>query len=167
MRKVKATPDEVEDVLEMPVEEDPLPVEAPEPSKEQEHGIDEVFPPEYVEPLRGLMFLGFIENEVEYGGHRFLIGTLREGEILRIGQLLKNFAGTVTEIEARRMYTVAASVRSVDGIPLCPPYKDGTDAIYEKSLEVRKWYPAVIRFLYNEYAAMETTAINVSDALKK
>lgn len=155
MRRFKGMPDE---------ELEPT---APAPDEEAAAEDADVFPEGYMEPLRGLMFLGAIEREVEYGRHTFVIRTLREGEILRIGQLIKDYRGTVTEIEARKMYTVAAAVKSVDGIPLASPYRADADVISEKAEEVRGWYPAVVSKLYNEYVDMEVAAVEVSNALKK
>lgn len=156
MRRFKGMPDE-----------EAAPVTGQEPSVEGASEGSDVFPEEYLEPLRGLMFLGSIEREVEYGRHVFVIRTLREGEILRIGQLIKDYRGTVTEIEARKMYTVAAAVKSVDGVPLASPYRPDADVISEKAEEVRRWYPAVVSRLYSEYVDMEVAAVEVSNALKK
>lgn len=156
MRRFKGMPDE-----------EAAPMAAEAPAEEAAERDADVFPEEYMEPLRGLMFLGAIEREVEYGRHTFVIRTLREGEILRIGQLIKDYRGAVTEIEARKMYTVAAAVKSVDGIPLASPYRPDADVISEKAEEVRKWYPAVVSRLYSEYVDMEVAAVEVSNALKK
>ena len=166
MKRYKAQ-EEIEEIeeVEIPSDDDIPPVEeAPEPDAP---AIADIFPEEYVEPLRGLLFLGKLENEVFYGGHSFLIKTLTEGELLRIGQLCKPYVGTMVEIESRRMYLVAAAIEAVDGQPIIKQYKEGEDTTYEKAQEVRKWYPAVISYLYEEYIALEQTAIQVSNALKK
>lgn len=134
---------------------------------EDESRGDALFPEGYLEPLRGLMFLGYMEDEVEYAGHTFLIRTLTEGEILRIGQLMKAYRGSVTEAESRKMYTVAACMMNVDGEPVYRPYNEEYDLIYEKAQVIKRWFPAVVNAVYNAYLELEGTAIAVSDALKK
>ena len=126
-----------------------------------------VFPPEYVEPLRGLLFLGAVEEEFEYAGHTFLMRTLKEGEVLRIGQLMKPYRDTVAELDAQRLFTVAASIVSVDGETLVEDYKEDYDLIYEKANVVKSWYHSVIVYLYAKYIDMERGAAEVANALKK
>ena len=74
---------------------------------------------------------------------------------------------TLTEIEARKLYTVAAAVESVDGMPLSIAYKKGYDVIPDKAEEVKQWYPAVVGYLHKQYIDMEMTAIEVANAIKK
>ena len=131
----------------------------------REQGVS--FPDEYVEDLRGLMFLGALQEEVEYGGHTFLIRTLREGEHLRIGQLTKDYKGTNVEFQARRLYTMAAAIDMVDGVPIVQQYKSDYDAIYEKAQVIRQWYPVVIADLYARYIDLENAAVTVAESLKK
>lgn len=132
------------------------------------HGIAwETFPKEFVEPVRGLMFLGRIEREVEFAGHTFLMHTLTEGEILRIGQLIKGYRDTLTEAEAQRLFTLSAAITMVDGEPLYQSISNDYDDIYERANKLKKWYPAVIRRLYSDYVAIEKVAIDATNALKK
>ncbi len=135
--------------------------------EEKQTEDDMLFPPEHVEPLKGLLYLGFLSDEIEYAGHMFHIRTLTEGEILRIGQLMKAYRGTVTEVEARKMYTVAACILDVDGEQVYRAYEEGHDQIYEKAKVVKHWYPATVNAVYNAYIELESTAIAVSDSLKK
>ena len=162
MKKYQAGPEEEQTTLS-----DFIPVEEPVIEMQDDESEDSIFPQEHMEPLRGLLFLGKLENEVFYGGHSFLLRTLTEGELLRVGQLCKPYVGTMAESESRRMYVVAAAIEMVDGQSIVRPYKDGEDLIYTKSREVRQWYPAVISFLFDEYIKLEKTSIEVSNALKK
>lgn len=174
MRRFKAEPDAVKEAFEELEEaggqkgaeavsyNDPAGV-----SGREEESSAEIFPEEYLEPFRGLLFLGDMSKEVWYGGHCFVMRTLREGEILRIGQLIRDYRETLTEIEARKLYTVAAAVESVDGMPLSIAYKKGYDVIPDKAEEVKQWYPAVVGYLHKQYIDMEMTAIEVANAIKK
>ena len=140
--------------------------------KDREHEIDpavpeSVFPPQSVVPLKGLLFLGALEETFEYGGHSFHIRTLTEGESLRVGQLIRDYRGTASEPEALRCFTVAACTVDVDGMAVSQPYKEGYDQGFESAKEVRKWYPAVVRAVYERYRKLESTASEVADSLKK
>ena len=130
----------------------------------------EVFDHQYLEPLRGLIFLGNLQHEYELGGHSFLLKTMSEGDILRVGQLTKDYRGSLSEYESQRVYTVAASIVNVDGKPLLEPLSDDDkkyDMLYEKAQVVKKWYPAVVHFLHDRYLELEQSAIDATMALKK
>lgn len=160
MKRVQGGPDRQEDVIgEKPVEADL--------DDERNDEVWNVFPEEHVQALRGLIYLGRLEKEYEYAGHSFLMSTLTEGDILRVGQLTGKYKGTLVEIESHRAFVVAASVQSVDGISLSQPISDDWDVIGDKVRQVKEWYPAVIRYLYERYVELEATAIDVSNALKK
>lgn len=141
--------------------------EEPPQEEIEDSPLNSVFPDGYVEPLRGLLFLGCLENEVFFGGHSFLLKTLTEGELLRVGQLCKPYMGTLAELESRRLYVVAAAVQYVDGEEIVSAYKHGEDLLYEKAQEIKRWYPPVIAYLFEEYLALEQTASDVASALKK
>lgn len=129
--------------------------------------MNEVFPDKYKEPLQGLLYLGRITSNETVAGHEFEIKTLTTGEIMRVGELIKKYRGTVSENIAHKLYTVAAAVMTVDGQPITKDYKEDYDFIRENAEVVKKWYPAVVNTLYNKYTDLETTAVEVTNALKK
>jgi len=95
---------------------------------------------------------------------------MSEGDILRVGQLTKDYRGSLSEYESQRVYTVAASIVNVDGKPLLEPLSDDDkkyDMLYEKAQVVKKWYPAVVHFLHDRYLELEQSAIDATMALKK
>jgi hypothetical protein len=162
MKRVQAKPDNEPEHL--PKEPEKLPSEQQEEEPKKEWNV---FPEEHVQALRGLLFLGQLEKDVEYAGHTFTMHTLTEGDILRVGQLTGKYRGTLVEVESQRVFLVAAAVDYVDGLPLSQPISEDYDAIYEKSRVVKQWFPAVVHGLYDEYSTLEKTAIDVSNALKK
>lgn len=127
---------------------------------------DGVFPASYMAPVEGLLVLGHMTTSFEFARHQFVIRTLTEGEIIRIGQLIRYARGTSSETEALKAYTVAACVVSVDGEAVSPPYKSGYDQIFENAKVVRKWYPIVIGEIYKRYAELESSAEEYALALK-
>ena len=139
------------------------------------NGVDEVaeddtfkgFPEESIEPLRGLLFLGKLSKNVMYAGHDFLIETLTEGQLIRVGQLISEYRGTFSEVEARKAFTVAACCKAVDGYAVATAYASGADEIYDRSKVVLDWYPPVIDFLYSKFRELEVTEFSIANALKK
>jgi hypothetical protein len=93
--------------------------------------------------------------------------TLTEGEILRIGQLIKGYRETLTEAEAQRLFTLSAAITAVDGEPVYQAISDKYDDIYERASVLKGWYPGVVRALYGEYMSMERVAVEVTNSLKK
>ena len=164
MKKVVVRGDDGELHVPLPQEPERLPEPEATPAPPEKPSV---FPPQHMAPLNGLLFLGAIEDTVEYAGHTFHIRTLTEGETLRIGQLAKDYRGTASETEALRLYTVAACTMAVDDQPVTQPYKEGYDLIFEASKVVKGWYPPVIRKVYEAYARLEKTAMLACDSLKK
>lgn len=136
-----------------------------------EHSVDEklwsVFPPEAVEAFEGLAYLGSIEREYAFAGHTFVVRTLTEGEIIRAKQLAAAYTDTASRSEASILYIVAASLVKVDGRDFPGPLSPDYDAIYERGQVVRRWYPAVVAYLYERYIELEGTASDTLSALKK
>jgi len=126
-----------------------------------------IFPEGYLEPLRGLLFVGKIEEEFEVCGHRFLMRTITDGEALRIAQLCKSFENSKAHFLAYRDMTLACAIEYVDDIPLFSSLSEGEDVIYEKYKKVKTWYPVVTEPLYEFYSTLEKTAKDVADSLKK
>ena len=125
------------------------------------------FPEEYMEPLCGLLFLGSLSKNFTYAGHEFLIETLNEGEVLKVGQRMSEYRGTLSEMEARKAFTVAACVRAVDGYPVTNSLVPGQETFDDRLQVVLKWYPPVIKYIYDRYRELEVTEFEVASALKK
>lgn len=136
-----------------------------------ENSVDEelwaIFPPEAIEAFEGLAYLGSIEREYDFAGHVFVIRTLTEGEIIRAKQLAAAYTDTDSHNEATVLYIVSAALVKVDGRDFPSPLSPDYDVIYERAQKVRRWYPAVIAWLYERYIELENTASSTLAALKK
>ena len=149
--------------------------EEPVAIEEELEGVEEVeeetskagFPEQYMEPLRGLLFLGSLSKNIRYAGHDFLIETLTEAMVLKVGQYMSEYKGTFSEAEARKVFTVAACVKAVDGYSIATPIMDGQELYGDKVKVVMKWYPPVVDFVYKAYRELELTEFSVANALKK
>lgn len=169
MRRVKAQSDFVDDVdMDEFSEIDEL-VGVEKAEDESDSELE--FPEEHYQPLRGLLFTGELVKNFTYAGHDFLIKTLTEGQVLRIGQLMATYKGTFSADEARRCFTVAACVKSVDGYPLVtdlkPRIDPDDDGLLEKIGVVKRWYPPVVSYVYSMYLELESTEFAVMSSLKK
>jgi len=125
------------------------------------------FPPEHIEPLRGLLFLGAMKEIFEFAGHEFELKTLNEADILRIGELIRPYMDSPVDMEAQKIYTLAAALCSVDGELISEPYKEGYDPIAENAKTIKQWYPETIDFMYMKYLELEKGAREVAKSLKK
>ena len=138
-------------------------------------GVEEVskddstsgFPDEHMQPLRGLLFVGSLSKNFMYAGHEFLIETLTEGDVLRVGQMMSEYRGTFSESEARKCFTVAACVKSVDGYAIVTDIEPTSDNLPQKADIVKRWYPPVIDYIYRRYSELESSAFAVASSLKK
>lgn len=129
--------------------------------------IGEVFPEEYKQPFTGLLYVGAMTKVVEYAGHKIELKTLTQGEELRVGQLTREYVGCRSEINAMKLYTVAAAVQTVDGMPMTGGLQPDSDPITTKAEQIKNWYATVVEHLYDEYATMSRSCREVAKALKK
>lgn len=134
---------------------------------EDKKAIGEVFPEEYKQPFLGLLYVGAMKKTVEYAGHKIVLRTLTQGEELRVGQLTREYAGCRNELDAMRLYMVAASIETVDGQPMANQLFEEADPISSKAEELKRWYAPVVMFLYDEFRKMVQSCREVADALKK
>ena len=132
-----------------------------------EDDSDDGFPAEHMQPLRGLLFTGALSKNFMYAGHDFLIETLTEGDLLRIGQLMATYRGTFSEVEAKKCFTVAACVQAVDGYSLVTDIAPNQSNLSERIEVVKKWYPPVVDYVYRRYLELESTEFAVAASLKK
>lgn len=124
------------------------------------------FPDEYMEPLRGLLFLGKLTKNFTYATHDFLIKTLTEGEMLEIGQRLGRYRGGLSEAEARKAFVVASCVEAVDGYPIVTNIEPRDD-FQDRVDTVMRWYPPVVDYVYSRYRELEISEFEIANALKK
>lgn len=160
MKQMKAEPEAVE-----PIED----VDDPYIGMEEVEAEDTTggFPSAHMEPLHGLMFVGSLSKNFTYAGHDFLIETLTEGEVLRVGQLMSHYKGTFSESEARKCFTVAACVKAVDGYAVVTDIEPKESNLPERIDAVKKWYPPVIDYVYRRYVELEKSEFAVASSLKK
>lgn len=139
------------------VGEDPAPEPEEEPQASPEPPPLKAFPERHKEALTGLMFLGRLEEEFEWLGHKFVIRTRTAGEQIECGVLIQPTVGTRLEMKAWEASVVAASVVSVDGMPIITPVDlSRTPTLRERyDYVITNWYPPVIDAVYERAYALE------------
>lgn len=115
------------------------------------------FPDEVIDDVDGLLWLGFLEESIEFCGHDFVIRTLRlEDEILS-GFVVKDYKDTVSQAKAWIAAQVGMALVSVDGNEnFCPQAgpnkKDFARARFQ--YVTKNWYEPTINYLYVKYVEL-------------
>jgi hypothetical protein len=85
------------------------------------------FPDDVVEDVEGLLWLGYLEDTVEFCGHEFVIRTLRLEEEILAGLVTKEYVETLAQAKAWIAAQVGLALVSVDGDEnFCPPAGPGS-----------------------------------------
>jgi len=129
------------------------------------------FPPEVNNRLEGLLWLGYLEEEVTLAGHRITLRTLKLAEELEAARLSKDYIETVGAAKAHAASYVAAALQSVDGdFAFAPPIGPGLEASVKSKYNyiTENWYWPAISYLYNQYENLlqkQAEAINALEDL--
>ena len=146
------------------------PEEAPEAEGVAEPSEDPVaFDERYVEPFKGLMYLGALTKQFEWLGHTFVIRTLTTDELLAVPMLIKDWEDTIGHPRAYATAMVALATMSVDGESLPTPIaSSGSNYAwaFQKFNYVKgRWFVYTIDHVYSQYLELETTASEVIKAM--
>lgn len=129
------------------------------------------FDPRYVDDFEGLLYIGALTKEFSWLGHRFVIRTLTQGELLLVPQLTKEWVGTIGDAKAYTTAMVALATVSVDGAELPIPIGDGQGEYawaFQRFNYVRNhWFQFTIDRAYSEYLTLESRAQQVIEAMEK
>ena len=114
------------------------------------------FPSKIQNAVNGLAWLGHLENEVSYGGHSFVMRTLKADDDLIVASLTQEYMETLGQAKAWAMANVALSLKTVDGdSEFCTAL--GPDRLQngrERFKFVGSWYWPVIAFLFSRFAEL-------------
>ena len=126
------------------------------------------FPKEHKTPLMGLLFLGYLEDEFDYAGHRFVIHTLTQGELLIASNLIERYESTIGRNRAYKASILACAVKSVDGQPLYQPLSESEakEDMTRKAFDVvLQWFPNVVDELYDRFEHLDRQVSSVVKSL--
>lgn len=137
-----------------------------EPQGDAEASQDEVsnsFDPRWREPFEGLLFIGALRKPFRWLGHTYVLRTLRDGELMDVGLLIKPYMGTMGETKAYQTGVLAVALETVDGkaLPLPPILDEGEGSLVvltDRFNHIRRFYPPTIDHLYNRWLELEAEA---------
>lgn len=138
--------------------------EAPEPD-----GPLPQFDPRLRTEFSGLLYLGALTDTFDWLGHRFVIRTLRTGELVGVSLAVKEYIGTDGYLKAWQCAMVGACVVTVDGQPLPPlPLTDRPDDSLVAArcrYVMDHWFPPVPDHIYERYVELELVVREVIKAM--
>jgi hypothetical protein len=115
--------------------------------------------PQRTADINGLLALGTISEDFVVWGHTFKMRTIRLGEELVVGQIVKPYTDTIQQGKAYAAAMVAASLEMVDGRPLFaalgPSIETVRQNIQNKFEYVQEnWYFTLVEELYGCYLTL-------------
>ena len=121
---------------------------------EEDEGLDR-FPDEIVDDVDGLIWLGYLEDTIDYCGHEFVIRTIRSEEQLLAALVTKEYTETLGQAKAWVAAHVGLALVAIDGDEdFCPQAgfskKDYARARFK--YVTSKWYEPTINRIYEAYA---------------
>jgi hypothetical protein len=135
---------------------------APPPPEEQAQPA--VLDPRYREDVEGLAFVGYLQDEIHWLGHTFVIRTLDVDQILEVGLLTKAWSGLPSFQRAYQVASVAASLYRVDGQPLAVPLEGSAPDLADKFRVVKRWFPPTVDHVYDRLLRLEVRATEAIEA---
>lgn len=131
--------------------------------------------PEFDHRLRdeftGLLYLGALTKTFDWLGHRFVIRTLRTGELIAVSLAVRDYVGSDAYLKAWQAAMVGACVVTVDGRPLPPvPLTDHPeDSLVRARTQyvMDHWFPPVPDHIYERYIELELVVRQVIATMGK
>jgi hypothetical protein len=134
---------------------------------------NDAFPDSVVDDVDGLIWLGYLEDVVEFCGHEFVIRTLRADEVLLSTLITKEYAETIGQGKAWVAAQIALALVSVDGDEEFCPRATHNKKDYARArfnYVTSNWYEATINHIYQSYATLldrQALAIEETENLSK
>ena len=123
------------------------------------------FPEKWKSPFEGLLYLGYLEDEVEIPFHKFVVRTLTSGEKIKISLITAELSDTLGYGRAYRAAVVAAGLISVDGQKLIISEKDVDTLTQRYNYVINSWHDPVIDILFEAINKLEGNVLSVLDEL--
>jgi hypothetical protein len=146
---------------------DPSTQETPPPPVEPTNVMEQTapalsqFPERWQADYIGLIYLGYLEEEVQIPHHKFLIRTLTVGEKIQVSRIVKDVQDTLGFNRAYKAAVVAAGLLSVDGMPIVTPEKNKPLVRDKYEYVICEWHDMIVDLLYRAIDKLELRAIQV------
>lgn len=127
------------------------------------------FPSQISQAIDGLLWLGFLEQEVSYCGHTFILRTMKGSEELETSLIAKEYLESLGQVKAYTWATIAGALYSVDG------NKNFASALGpDRRADIRSkfnyisnnWYWPVALKLHEEYLGLERKQLDAIKAVE-
>lgn len=152
-------------VLGQPVQDDPGTL------RDEDGNLLPSFDTKYVEPFKGLAYIGALSDTFSWLGHTFSIRTLRDGEKLAVASIIKPYVETMGADRAYADAMVAMCITEVDGSDLPIPIGESRKAHewgLQRFLYVKDtWFSTTVDVVFNRYLVLEDLARQVVAAMEK
>lgn len=126
------------------------------------------FPSEVQQAVNGLAWLGHLEREVKFGGHTFVLRTLKTDDDLIVASITQDYIETLGQAKAWALANVAMSLQSVDGDPnFCVALgPDRTQNARDRFKFVSNWYWPVVAYLFAQFSELNEEQSEALTALR-
>lgn len=124
-------------------------------------GVPEEFPADLRDDLEMMLQGKRLTVVTSWLGHRYTLQQLDVGQMMDVGLVHKQYAGTLGDIKAYQVALLAASVIRVDDdpMPVPPSLKKATgetDPVFlDRFRHVRTWFAPTVDHLYEEYLKLD------------
>ncbi len=142
------------------------------PTTDEEADAEEPLPEfdaRFRDEYEGLLYVGQLTRDFAFAGHRFRIRTMNMDEILEVGLISKEYAGTIADLKAYQTAMVAGCIVQLDGRPLPQPITmDPADTPLRNRFDyiLRNWFPVTIDAVYEQFLLLEVQVGQVLDAMR-
>ena len=123
------------------------------------------FPDKWKAPFEGLLYLGYLEKEVEIPFHKFTVRTLTSGDKIAVSMITAELADTLGYGRSYRAAVVAAGLVLVDGQKLLISERDTNILRQKYDYVITSWHDAVIDILFEAINELEGRVLEVLDEL--
>lgn len=128
-----------------------------------------LFPPESAQSVDGLAYLGHLDSEIAFCGHRFLLRTLKANEELEASLLAKDYQDSFGQVKAHAWAHLAAALIAVDGEEnFCPAIgPDPRQHLRAKFHYITEnWYWPVGEYLFSRYVELVQRQVEAIQAVE-
>jgi hypothetical protein len=127
--------------------------------------VQKSFPDDWKVPFEGLLYLGYLEKEVEIPFHKFVVRTLTAGEKINVSLITAELADTLGYGRSYRAAVVAAGLVLIDGQKLIAAEKD-VDVLRQKyDYVITSWHDPIIDILFEAINELEGKVLEVLNEL--
>lgn len=150
---------------------DPVKDSPESPLRDEEGNVLPEFDRRYRDDFTGLAFIGALSKEFEWLGHKFVIRTLNNDELLAAALVTKQWSGSIGEPLAYKTAMAALCVVSIDGddlpLPVGAESGDYAWAFQRFNYAKARWFAFTIDAIHEQYLELEQRTAQVVEAMGK